>query len=167
MDSALSILFFRHIDRISEDNESLLKQMDIYASQLKDISMEKSETEKDIVTFKDKLQKSEIQAKKAMELEASLICLRETEKQLQTRIKTVELALDSEKRVTVEKDSKISVLSTTLEKTQDRLNDEKDKSRRSEEELQLEIVKVKDENAKLTAHAKAMDETRAATWVLI
>mgnify|MGYP001268594696 CR=1 FL=1 len=129
--------------------------MDYYASQLKVISMEKSEREKDIVTFKDKLQKSETQAKKAMELEASLICVKETEKQLQTRIKTVELALDSEKRVSVEKDSKISVLSNILEKTQDCLNDEKDKSRRVEEEL----VKVEEENAKLTAQAKTIDGT--------
>ena len=159
MYSGLSISYFRHIDRISEDNESLLKQMDTYASKLKVISMEKSEMEKDIVTFKDKLQKSETQAKKAMELEASLICIKEAEKQLETRIKTVESALDSEKRDSVEKDSKISVLSKILEKTQDCLNDEKDKSRRVEEELQLEMVKVEEENAKLTAQAKAIDGT--------
>ena len=128
-----------------------MKQMDTYASQLKVVTQEKSEKEKDIANFKDQLHKSETQARKAMELEANLICVKETEKSLQSKIKIVEKALESEKESSAEKDVNISKLSTLLENTQDKLNEEKIKYRsleevlestnknRKEEELQLEI----------------------------
>ena len=64
--------------------------MDTYCSQLKVASKEKNELEKKHDSLKDALNKSEVQAKKAMELEANIICLRENEKQSQTKLKKLE-----------------------------------------------------------------------------
>ena len=148
----------------------MLKQMDTYASQLKVVTQEKSEKEKDIANFKDQLHKSETQARKAMELEANLICVKETEKSLQSKIKFVEKALESEKESSAEKDVKISKLSTLLENTQDKLNEEKIKYRnleevlestnknKKEEELQLEIDNLTEDKSKLVAQAKDLEE---------
>ena len=166
----LAISYFRQLDRISDENESLLQQINTYASQLKVVTQEKSEKEKDIANFTNQLQKSETQARKAMELEANLICVKETEKSLQGKIKTVELALMSEKENSAERDLKISKLSTLLEKTQDSLNKEKEKARcleellestnknKKEEELQLDIDNLTEENSKLAAQAKDLEE---------
>ena len=168
--SVLPISYFRQLDRISDENESLLKQMDTYASQLNVVTQEKCEKEKDIVNFKEQLHKSETQSRKAMELEANLICVKETEKSLQSKIKIVELALESEKENLAESNLKISKLSTLLENTQDKLNEEKIKYRRleevlestnknkKEEELQLVIDNLTDDNSKLVAQAKHLED---------
>ena len=118
--------------------------MDTYASQLTVVTREKSDLDKNIELVKEKLKKSETQAVKAVELEANLICLKESEKQLQAKTKTLESALDSEKRSSVDNDSKNLKLSSLLEKTQDSLNEEKKKSKKLEDEL--ESVKQSEES---------------------
>ena len=90
LDSRVITIDSRQLDRSSEENESLLQQMDTYCSQLKLVSKEKNELEKKHDSLKDALNKSEVQAKKAMELEANIICLRENEKQSQTKLKKME-----------------------------------------------------------------------------
>ena len=147
-----------------------MQQINTYASHLKVVTQEKSEMEKDIANFKCQLHKSETKARKAMEVETNLICVKETEKSLQSKIKNVELTLMSEKENSAERELKISKLSTLLEKTQDSLNEEKSKPRhleevlqstnknRKEDKLQLEIDNLTEENSKLAAQAKDLDE---------
>merc|ERR1712112_236700 len=94
----------RQLDRSSEENESLLQQMDTYCSQLKVVSKEKAELEKKHDSVKDALSKSEAQAKKAMELEANIICMKENEKQSQSRLKKIEQELGIEKKKNEEKE---------------------------------------------------------------
>merc|ERR1719450_1649582 len=101
--------------------------MDTYCSQLKVVSKEKFELEKKHESVKDALSKSEAQAKKAMELEANIICMKENEKQSQSKLKKIEQELGIEKKKNEEKDIKIGNLSNVLERTQDYLKIEKEK----------------------------------------
>merc|ERR1719342_1553086 len=118
----------RQLDRSTEENDSLLQQMDTYCSQLKIVTKEKADLDKNHLKLQESLKKSEKQAMKAMELDASVICLRENEKLAQMKMKKLEEELNVEKKLNTSKDSEISKLTKLLEKAQDRLEEEKNKS---------------------------------------
>ena len=102
--------------------------MDTYCSQLKIVTKEKADLDKNHLKLQESLKKSEKQAMKAMELDASVICLRENEKLAQMKMKKLEEELNVEKKLNTSKDSEISKLTKLLEKAQDRLEEEKNKS---------------------------------------
>eukprot|EP00092_Neocalanus_flemingeri_P096298 GFUD01122575.1.p1 GENE.GFUD01122575.1~~GFUD01122575.1.p1 ORF type:complete len:1513 (+),score=587.82 GFUD01122575.1:87-4625(+) len=108
----------RQLDRLTEENESILEQMDTYCSQLKVVTKEKAEVEKKCKTFKEALAKSEKQAGKAMELEANMICLKESEKQMSNKLKMLEQTMAVEKKLGSDKNSQLTALSKRLEKAE-------------------------------------------------
>ena len=83
----------RQLDRLSEDNDSLVEQINTYSSQLRIITKEKTKTEEDIKAIKDALVKSEKQTSKAKEHEASLMCLKEQKIQMTIKLKMIEQEL--------------------------------------------------------------------------
>jgi len=108
----------RQLDRLTEENESILEQMDTYCSQLKVVSKEKTEVEKGLQTVKGALVKAEKQSGKAMELEANMICLKESEKQMSSKLKSMEQALAVEKKLGIDKNSQLIAISEKLEKAE-------------------------------------------------
>ena len=56
--------YSRQLDRISDENESLLQQMDTYCTQLKAVAREKGELEGNFKSIKEELSKSERQFRK-------------------------------------------------------------------------------------------------------
>jgi len=83
----------RQLDRMSQENDLLLEQMNTYSSQLKCVSKDKSVTEETVKALKDALSASEKKVLKCMEFEANLICTKESEKQLTERLNIAEQEL--------------------------------------------------------------------------
>ena len=109
--------------------------MDTYCTQLKAVAKEKGEIEGNFKSIKEELSKSERRASKAMELEATLICLRENEKKLLSKVDKLEVELGAGQKMVKEQNTKITNLSTVLENTQDSLNNEKSRSKDLEAQI--------------------------------
>jgi len=104
----------RQLDRLSEENDSLLEQMDTYCSQLRVVTKEKAEMEKAFGVAKDALVKSEKQASKAMEHEASMICLKERGAEMANKLKMAEQELAAEKIMGNDKNCQLKTLTEKL-----------------------------------------------------
>merc|ERR1711874_182483 len=100
----------RQLDRLNEENDSLLGQVDTYSSQLRIVSKEKADIEENFKSVKEAFTKSEIQAGKAKEYEASLICLKEQGIQMTNKLKLTEQELAAEKILAKDKNSQIKEL---------------------------------------------------------
>ena len=101
---------FRQLDRLTDENESLLQQMDTYCSQLKAVALEKS-------SLQNKLESSKDQALRVMELEANIICFKEKEKDFQNKLKALEADVNKERKTGAEKDLEIRAMRERLEKS--------------------------------------------------
>ncbi len=87
------LLLSRKLDRLSGENEDLLQQLDTFSTDLKTTANENAalkQAANENAALKAKCEKLQKAADKAMELEASLICLREKEKQLTARASQVD-----------------------------------------------------------------------------
>ena len=71
----------RQLDRANQENDDLLQQVDIYSGQAKEFNKENADLRNSLKLAKDTINKLEKQSAKAMEYEANIICLKETEKQ--------------------------------------------------------------------------------------
>jgi len=129
----------RQLDRLNGENDSLLEQIDTYSSQLKIVAKEKAKAEEDIKATKDALAKSEKQASKAKEHEASLICFKEQGIQMANKLKMTEQELAAEKILGNDKSSKIKVLEEKL-----KLSEEKhaDNQKLVQSDNELERMKI-------------------------
>merc|ERR1712130_666632 len=96
---------------------------------------------------------------KAMELDAAVICMRENEKQAQTKMKKLEEELGTEKKSNSSKDSEIMKLSKLLEKAQDKLEEEKTKSLKQTEN-EVSAKKVSDLEAENKSLMEEMNAVR-------
>jgi hypothetical protein len=86
-------LLSRKLDRLSGENEDLLQQLDTFSTDLKKTANENAalkQAANESAALKAKCEKLQKAADKTMELEASLICLREKEKQLTVKASQVD-----------------------------------------------------------------------------
>jgi len=128
----------RQLDRLSEENDSLLEQINTYSTQLRIITKEKVKTEEDIKATKDALIKSEKQAAKAKEHEASLICFKEQGTQMTNKLKMIEQELAAEKIMGNDKNNQIKTLEEKLKLSKEKHADDQKIVQRGNE---LEMVK--------------------------
>jgi hypothetical protein len=87
------LLLSRKLDRLSGENEDLLQQLETFSTDLKKTANENAalkQAANENAALKAKCEKLQKAADKAMELEASLICLREKEKQLTAKASQVD-----------------------------------------------------------------------------
>jgi len=138
----------RQIGRLSEENDSLLEQIDTYSSHLKVIAHEKAEVETNLASLKESLDTSERNSDtKVKELEASLICSREGERHLRNQLKTTEHELDENRKECL-----------TLKERNKELVQQADSSRAELADLEVKITKA-DEKLKCLQQMVA-DERR-------
>jgi len=151
----------RQLDRLSEENDSLLEQMDTYSSQLKIVTKEKSETEKAVTALKSALAKSEKQASKAMELEASMICLQETGKQMASKLKMAEQELAAEKILGSDKTSKLKTITEKLEHAEAEIKAKTEEGSRKGKDNEQDIIPLKEEVDQLNSKLNKCKEEKA------
>jgi len=80
----------RRLKKLADDNDSILEEMNTYHNQLKLMTSENSGLKENLLQLKKDLEKKQNLAAKMMEHEANLICLKENEKQLCTKIHELE-----------------------------------------------------------------------------
>ena len=119
---------FRKVERLNDENDSLVQQVQAFQVDNKIAKEELANKDVKIKEMESKLSKLETKAQKCMELEASIICLKESEKAFKERnlkldsalkaetekLTSVEESLQMEKKLAGDKNNQIKMLSEQL-----------------------------------------------------
>merc|ERR1719186_2292307 len=87
----------RQLERATQENDDLLHQIDVYSNQVKEFNIQNTELKNSLKLARESVNKLEKQSAKSMEYEASIICLKETEKQKTLLVEDLKQRLCKEK----------------------------------------------------------------------
>lgn len=156
----------RKLDRLSNENDALLQEIEATTA---DAKHERHTAEQQLVqinTYKAKISELEKKVSKVMEMEASVICAKETEKQLKDSIKQIEAkhkkqtdeiqrlndALNIEKKLNADKNLQIKSLSQLSKREPSDENSDKvakiKENNTQVAELEAKLCQLQDEKTK-------------------
>ena len=151
----------RKVDRINDENDSLVQQVQELQEERKLNQQTIIDQNKKIKDFELKLVKLEEKGMKCMELEASIICLKESEKCLKEKnvkmksalnaetqkLKSVKEAIQIENKLSADKNDQVKLLSDQLASANQNVTEQPNKV----VELEEMIARLKDDNQKIEA----------------